>query len=467
MKKMLIIDDEAAICSSLRFALEDTYDVHTTTSAAEGVKRAKEMTFDLCLLDLKLGQVSGLDVLQTLKTIQPQLVIIMMTAYGTISSAVEAVKLGAYSYLTKPLQMDELFTLLEQASDFLDLNRPIDALQQQLDETQGCYGLIGKSPLMRNVYQMITKVKDIDTTVLITGESGTGKELVARAIHFAGRRNHHPFEVINCAAIPANLLESELFGYERGAFTGAFSKKRGSFERAQHGTIFLDEIGELPLTLQAKLLRAIQQREILPLGSDQTIQLDVRVIAATNKDLKHAVEKGRFREDLYFRLSVIEIELPPLRERRQDLELLCQHFIHRFNQSLGKSIKGLSADAYQRLSQYDYPGNVRELANIIESAMVMCDGDYIRLQDLPAKVAQPSPLPLSITRTDLSPLVGMPLKEMEKQLIMATLEANHGHRQRTAEMLGISERGLRNKLKQYADADADERADERASRTST
>lgn len=449
MKKLLIIDDEMAICTSLRFALEDTYHVVTATNPAEGIRYAKETTFDLCLLDLKLGAADGIEILQMLKTIQPHLVVIMMTAYGTIASAVEAVKKGAYSYLTKPLQIDELRALLQQAAQVAELNRNIDAPPESLDEKYGAFGLVGKSPLMQQVYQMIEKVKDIPSTVLITGESGTGKELVARAIHFAGRRAGQPFEVVNCAAIPENLLESELFGYEKGAFTGAVQRRRGSFERAQHGTIFLDEIGELPLPLQAKLLRAIQQREITPLGSEQNIRLDVRIIAATNKDLKHEVERGRFREDLYFRLSVIEIALPPLRERKQDLDLLFEYFIRRYNQSLGKSIKGLTPEAYQRLVDYPYPGNVRELSHILESAMVMCDGEHIDLHDLPVKVLQLQPPLTALSPTDFSPLVGMTLKEVEKQLILATLKANRGHRQRTADMLGISERGLRNKLKEY------------------
>lgn len=449
MKKILIIDDEEAICTSLRFALEDSYHVVTSTNPSEGIRRAKETMFDLCLLDLKLGNINGIDVLQTLKNVQPHLMVIIMTAYGTISSAVEAVKLGAYSYLTKPLKTDELLSLLKQAAQVADLNRKITEPGEPLSEKYGAYGLVGTSPLMINVYQMIEKVKDIPSTVLITGESGTGKELVARAIHYAGNRSNHPFVVVNCAAIPENLLESELFGHEKGAFTGAFQKKRGSFERAQHGTIFLDEIGELPLSLQAKLLRAIQQREITPLGSEQNIQLDVRVIAATNRDLKKEVELGNFREDLYFRLSVIEISLPPLRERRQDLDLLFEFFIRKYNQSLGKSIQGLAIEAYQRLLNYPYPGNVRELANIIESAMVMCDGERIGLQDLPVKVMQLHPVPTNLSPTDFSPLVGMTLKEVEKRFILATLKANNGHRQRTAEMLGISERGLRNKLKEY------------------
>lgn len=449
MKHLLIIDDEPAICTSLRFALEDAYQVVTATNAAEGLRYAKETSFDLCLLDLKLGNADGIDVLQALKTIQPQLVVIIMTAYGTIRSAVDAVKKGAYSYLTKPLQMDELRSLLQQAAQVAELNRNIDASSAPLSEKYGAFGLVGQSPLMQQVYQMIEKVKDIPSTVLITGESGTGKELVARAIHFAGRRAGQPFEVVNCAAIPENLLESELFGHEKGAFTGALQRRRGSFERAQHGTIFLDEIGELPLPLQAKLLRAIQQREITPLGSEQNIQLDVRIIAATNKDLKQEVERGRFREDLYFRLSVIEITMPPLRERKQDLDLLFAYFIRRCNQALGKSVKGLTPEAHRRLSDYPYPGNVRELSHIIESATVMCEGDHIDVHDLPVKVLQLPPQPAPLSPSDFTPLVGMTLKEAEKQLILATLKANGGHRQRTAEMLGISERGLRNKLKEY------------------
>lgn len=451
MAKILIIDDEPAICSSLQFALEDEHEVKTTTSPQEGLTWVKQESFDLCLLDLKIGTVDGIQVLTELKKIQPDLLVIMMTAYGSISSSVEAIKKGAYSYLTKPLHMEELFSLIKQGLEFLKLNRQVEYLSNELGKKYRHEGLIGKSPLMQKVFQLIDKVKDIDSNVLITGESGTGKELVARAIHFSGKRKKEHFEVVNCAAIPEHLLESELFGHEKGAFTGAVTRREGKFQLAQNGTIFLDEIGDMPLSLQAKLLRVLQQREVTPLGSDKTVKLNVRIIAATNRDLKQAVKEEQFREDLYFRLNVIEIPLPPLRERRQDLPFLFQHFIQMFKKSLGKEIKGLSSEAYQALMDYDYPGNVRELANIIESAMVIADGEYIEWKDLPSEVRKDAPLFTNSTSVEagVQALVGLPLKEIERMVILETLKKNNQHRKKTAAMLGISERGLREKLKQY------------------
>jgi two-component system response regulator AtoC len=451
MAKLLIIDDEAAICSSLQFALEDEYEVQTTTDPFEGLQWVEQESFDLCLLDLKIGDVNGIQVLTQMKQLQSEMNVVMMTAFGSISSSVEAIKKGAYSYITKPVHIEELTSLLMQAMEFKRLNQQVKYLSEELEKKYSYGGIIGRSPLMKKVFQLISKVKDIDSNVLVTGESGTGKELVAKAIHFSGRRKQEHFEVVNCAAIPEHLLESELFGHEKGAFTGAISKREGKFLLAQHGTILLDEIGDMPLALQAKLLRIIQQREVTPLGSNKTVKLYVRIIAATNQDLKKAVEDGRFREDLYFRLNVIDIALPPLRERRQDLPFLFQHFMQTFNQDLDKKIKGFSPDAQRKLLNYEYPGNIRELANIIESAMVISDGTHIQLNDLPEEVRKTSEISTQaiIGGKCIEGLVGQPLKELEKQFILATLEKNNGHRRQTANMLGISERGLRDKIKQY------------------
>ncbi|MBU8906592.1 sigma-54-dependent transcriptional regulator [Desertibacillus haloalkaliphilus] len=449
MEKILIIDDEASICSSLEFALEDGYDVYSTTDPANGVEQIKQQPFDLCLLDLRIGDVDGIELLEEIKKVQADVVVIMITAYGTISSSVEAVQKGAYSYLTKPINIDELYAVIDKALEFKRLNDQVEYLKGQLERKYRYEGIVGQSPKMESVFRLIEKVKDVDTSVLIVGESGTGKELVARSIHFSGKRSGEHFEVVNCAAIPEHLLESELFGYEKGAFTGATGKKEGKFELANHGTIFLDEIGDMPLALQVKLLRVLQRKEVTPLGSTKTLKLDVRVIAATNKDLKKAVEKGEFREDLYFRLNVIEIGLPPLRERKEDIEYLIQYFIKEFNESLGKEIKGVSAEAKECLLDYEYPGNIRELGNTIEAAIVISDGPYIEVGDLPAvmrKDKQPRKPPEDVS---IDSFVGLTTKEVEKQLILATLEYNNGHRRNTAEMLGISERNLREKLKLY------------------
>ena len=301
---------------------------------------------------------------------------------------------------------------------------------------------------MKNIFKLIDRVKDVDTNVIITGESGTGKDLVARAIHYSGNRRTNRFEEINCAAIPENLLEEELFGHKKGSFTGAIENRKGKFEVANNGTIFLDEIGDMPLTLQAKLLRVIEQKEYSPIGSNEKRKLDIRIIAATNKDLKGMVKEGRFREDLFFRLNVIQIKVPPLRERKQDLPLLFRHFIQKYNEEFYKDIKGLSKEAERILLEYDYPGNVRELSNIFEHAMVLSSKDIIEVQSLPKEIQKfnGSNRGNSIFVHDL---LGLTLEEVEKIVISASLEKNKGHRKNTAKMLGISEKGLRNKIKKY------------------
>jgi two-component system, NtrC family, response regulator AtoC len=454
MEKIVIIDDEYSICTSLQFALEDQYDVKAFTEPLEALQEIHSEPYDLCLLDLKLGQINGLEVLKQIKKIQPNLIVIIMTAYGTIETSVEAIKLGAYTYLTKPLHMESLFVTIGQALQFKKLQQQVDELTEELSQKYGIDSIIGHSPSMERVFHLVKKVKDIDTNVLITGESGTGKELVARAIHFSGARKKGPFEAINCAAIPEHLLESELFGFEKGAFTGAVQKKEGKFLVAQNGTVFLDEIGDMPLSLQAKLLRVLQQKEITPLGSNKKYPLNVRIIAATNQNLKQAVEEGRFREDLYFRLNIIEISLPPLRERKNDLPLLVQHFIQQFNQKYDKQVEGITSEAFERLMRYSYPGNVRELSNILEAAVIMCDKNRIQVHDLPhqfQEVSMHSMWPEGKQLSIFDQLVGYKIEEVEKELILATLKANNGHRRKTAEMLGISERGLRNKLNQYSE----------------
>ncbi|MFC0558241.1 sigma-54-dependent transcriptional regulator [Halalkalibacter alkalisediminis] len=448
MKKVIVIDDEASICSSLEFALEDQYDVVTTTKPNEGLKRIEEDSYDLCLLDLKIGQIDGLEVLKKIKEVSPKTIVVMITAYGTISTSVKAIQEGAYSYLTKPINIDELYSIIQQALHYQHLNQQVDFLSQELEKKYSFEGIIGKSEAMSVVFNLISKVKEVDSNVLITGESGTGKELVARAIHFSGKRKKAHFEVVNCAAIPDQLLESELFGYEKGAFTGAVSSKEGKFQLANGGTIFLDEIGDMPLSLQAKLLRVLQEKVVTKLGSNKEINLDVRVIAATNKNLEQAVKTGEFREDLFFRLDVIKVPLPPLRERKEDIPLLIQHLIEQFNVEMVKNVQGLTKEANRILLNYDYPGNIRELSNIIESSMVLADDRFIEVLDLPQQV-QSIQMVERKEGVTLLDSVGIPLKEMEKQFILATLEANNGHRKNTALMLGISERGLRDKLNQY------------------
>jgi len=452
-EKLLIIDDEEAICSSLTFALEDKYDVNATTNPLAGMELLIKEDFSLVLLDLKIGHYDGIDFLEEIKNIDSNIQVIMMTAFGSIVSSVDAIKKGAYTYLTKPLSLDNLYDVIEQAIEYRTRNAVVKYNGQKTGE-HAYYGIIGKSPSMQKVFQYIEKLKDVDTSVVITGESGTGKELVARAIHDAGKRKEAAFVDINCAAIPDALLEEELFGHKKGTFTGAVSDKVGKFEYAHNGTIFLDEIGDMPLNLQAKLLRVLQQKAFTPLGSNVPIKTNVRVIAATNHDLKKLVEKGQFRNDLYFRLNVIKISLPPLREKKQDLPLLNHFFIQMYNALLEKSVEGFTKEAQDLLFKYDYPGNVRELSNIIECAILLSKDTLITTDDLPIEVTQASQqedtLDMNVAgKLGVPNLIGLTLQEAERELIKAALKMNNGHRKATATMLGISERGLRNKIQEY------------------
>lgn len=447
-KSILIIDDEIGICTSLTYALEDNYKVKAVTSPREGIKLLRDEYFNLCLLDLKLGEYNGLDVLPEIKRIDKNLVVIIMTAYGTIESSVEAIKKGAYTYLTKPLNLEELRLVIDQALEYQQLQERVEYLSQELENKYSYNGIIGRSYSMKKIFKVIDKLKDVDTNVIITGESGTGKELVARAIHFSGKRKKERFVEINCAAIPESLLEEELFGHKKGSFTGAIEDRPGKLHVANNGTIFFDEIGDMPLSLQSKLLRVIEEKEYTPIGSNEKKKLNVRYIAATNKNLKELVDNGEFRQDLYFRLNVVDIYLPPLRNRKQDLPLLFNHFIQLYNKELGKNIKGMSAEVERKLLNYDYPGNVRELSNIFEYAMVMSDNDIIRIEHLPEEIKQSNgnPIEAGIFSDNL---IGKTLDEIEEIVIKATLVKNGGHRKATAKMLGISERGLRNKMHRY------------------
>lgn len=454
-EKVLIIDDELSICTSIKFALEDKYDVNYTTNPNEGIRKLIMESYNLVLLDLKLGNVDGINVLQEIKNIDNSIQVIIMTAFGTIMSSVDAIKKGAYTYLTKPLNLEELDNAIEQALKFQNINEKVLYIGEDNKNKYIYHGIIGNCPAMKKVFNHIEKLKNVDTSVVITGDSGTGKELVARAIHYSGKRKDGKFVEINCAAIPESLLEEELFGHKKGTFTGAIADKIGKFEEANNGTIFLDEIGDMPSHLQAKLLRVIQQKEYTPLGSNNLIKLNVRFIAATNKDLKKLVEDGIFRNDLYFRLNVFELHLPPLRERTQDLHLLFKHFINLYSKDMNKKVLGLSKEAEEYLLSYDYPGNVRELSNIIECGVLLAKGDVIEVNYLPVEVktkksSKIDELDLNMGKSlGTENLAGLTLQEAEKKLITAALKLSNGHRKATAIMLGISERGLRNKINEY------------------
>lgn len=455
MYKLLIVDDEPAICASLSFALESDYYVFIATSEKQACELTDREDFDIVLLDLRLGESDGLELLSRIKAYNQNTAVIIMTAYGSIKSSVEAMKRGAFYYITKPINTDELLTLLGNAVETLSLKNKIGYWRDQQAAWAEQAGMIGQSPAMDEVFQLIEKVKDINTNIMITGESGTGKELAARAVHFTGSRRGEQFVVVNCAAIPEGLLESELFGHERGAFTGAVQRKIGAFEAAHRGTIFLDEVCEMDVNLQAKLLRAVQEREITPVGSAFAKTVDVRIICATNRDVRREIARGRFREDLYYRLNVINVHMPPLRERREDIPLLVGYFVDKFNKKFGKHVVQLDPAALRILGAYAYRGNVRELENIIEHAVALAGEACVYAEDLPRGVYL-GQAAIAHEGAGLIPaFVGDDLATIEQKAILHTLQHTGGSRKETARILKISERNLRYKLKEYASAAAD------------
>lgn len=443
-----IIDDEPSICVSLQLALKNLYRVKTFTSSLPALASMEAEGADIVLLDLRLGEENGLEVLERIKRIDPNTEVIMMTAFGSIDTSVNAMQKGAFTYLTKPINIEELKVIMQQAGNIRKLNEQIYYLSDQLESKSRFDAIIGESAPMQRVYMLIDRVKDIDTNVLITGESGTGKELVARAIHNAGKRYRERFVVVNCAAIPENLLELEFFGYKRGAFTGAMQDKKGKLEQADNGTLFLDEIGDMPLGLQSKLLRALQDKEFTPVGGSTPIKVDTRILAATNRDLPALIAEGRFREDLYYRLNVMEIKLPPLRERQGDIAILSNYLLGKFSSELNKPIRAITPEAKEMLERLPYPGNVRQLANILEYACILCQDGVISKEDFPEYVTRTDGTGPSGDSID-DYLSSHSLKDIEKRAIEATLQRCGGKRVATAAQLGISKRGLLNKLKEY------------------
>lgn len=447
MYNILVIDDEPSILTALRFALEDSYNVYCTPNVPEGLELINNKDIDLVLLDQYLGEYSGLEVLQTIKNQNPGVLVIAMTAYGSIEDSVEAMQRGAYYYITKPLDINGLKIMINKALDYQNLSNRVEDLTKQINQQLGLDNIVASSKAMNEVFKIIDRVKDLDINVLITGESGTGKELIARAIHNSSKRSNESLEIINCAAIPYNLLESELFGYEKGAFTGANQRYKGKFELADKGTIFLDEIGEMDIQLQAKLLRVIQEKRITPLGSEKSIPVDFRLIAATNKNLGEEVKKGNFREDLFFRLNVISIIAPPLRERKEDIPALARYFMKKYSEMFNKEVSGICKSAITVLEKHTYPGNVRELENIIERAVALTNNDIIEIGDLPKEVVGSNDIGLSSESVPI--YVGDSLVEAEKKLILATLKHCEGNKRKTAKLLGMSERHLYTKIKEY------------------
>lgn len=447
MKKLFIIDDEKSICNALKYAFEDEYEVFMANNMDEFNKMIKGNRPSLVLLDLRFGSISGLDLLERIKKIYPDVVVIIMTAYGTIESSIQAIKKGAYDYILKPLNLDDLRELVKKAEQYQNIHKKI-MLDNYSFEEEKDIGIIGKTVKVKKVYEMVERVKNLDVNVLIQGESGTGKELVAMAIHYNGTRKDKPFVAVNCGAIPEHLVESELFGYEKGAFTGANESKKGRFELANKGTLFLDEIGEMNPYCQVKLLRALQQREIFPLGGTSSKKIDVRIIAATNKDLSKEVEEGRFRKDLFFRLNVVPIYVPSLNERKEDIPLLVEHFIKKANLMYNLSIKEITEGALEKLKSHNYIGNIRELENIIYRACIFSSKGFIDETCIPDL----SPLDEVYYDEDIIPIkLGTKLEEAEKQLIINTLDYVDGNKAKAARILGISERSIHYKVKNYFD----------------
>ena len=444
---ILVVDDDPGVRESFRLILEDHYDVVDVPDGPSALDVVRASPMDLVLLDIRLPGMDGIEVLERIKVIDERVEVILVTAVKTVRTAVAAMKLGAFDYLTKPFEEDELLSLASRALERRTLEREVALLRSELARTHDLDEIVGKHPVMEKLHGLIAQVARTSTTVLITGESGTGKELVARAIHRHGPRREGPFVAVNPAAIVESLIESELFGHERGAFTGAHQRKLGKFELAQGGTMFLDEIGTLRAEVQAKLLRVLQEREIERVGGTRSIKIDVRVIAATNTNLKDAVGRGTFRDDLYYRLNVVPIVVPPLRERAQDVPLLAEHFLRRDTRDFNKRIEGLSPEAVAALQAYRWPGNVRELENVIERCVVLAEGPVIQLNDLPLDVL----LPQQATRVRAAE--ALPLNEatdqFERQIVLRVLERVGWNLTEAGRILAIHRNSLRVKLARW------------------
>ena len=442
--QILVVDDETVMCESMAAWLrEDGYAVDTASSGAEAVEAARRKTFAMCFIDLKMpGGMDGIETMMEIRRIQPDATFIIITAYATVDTAITAIKEGALEYIVKPCNPEEISLLVARTMKVKNLQRENEILRKKLSRKYLFHDIITKSPRMQDILVLAREVASLRSTVLIRGESGTGKELVARAIHFSGDRSKAPFITVSCAALAETLLESELFGHEKGSFTGAAAQAKGKFELADGGTIFLDEIGDISPKLQADLLRVLQERRFYRLGGAEEVRVDSRVIAATNKDLATEVREGRFRDDLYYRLNVIEVRIPPLRERREDIPLLSEHFVERLAHELGKKVDGISESALKLLLDHDWPGNVRELENAIERAIVTARGRMLVEEDFAfltqSRIMAPWSIPANMT-----------LQDLERQAIEATLERTAGNVKEAASALGIDRSTIYEKIKRY------------------
>lgn len=443
---ILIADDEKTFRDTLaKVLIEEGYEVMTAPNGVVALQEISKQEFDVAFCDIRMPGIDGLQLLEEIRKVSPRTSVIIITAYGSIESAVQALKRGAYDYIVKPLIFDEVLVKVKNIIGFQELSRDYKRLRAEVEERYDFRNIVGISPKICEVLNLVKKITSTKSTVLITGESGTGKELIARAIHQNSPRKTEKFVPINCAAIPDNLLESELFGHVKGAFTGAISSKEGLFKIADKGTLFLDEVGELPLSLQVKLLRVIEDGEVLPVGGVKTIKTDIRLIAATTRNLSKEVEKGNFREELYYRLNVVEIALPPLRERKEDIPPLVNHFVNRLNMELRKSVSGVDPQAMRILLSYSWKGNVRELRNVIERAMILCEGDIIMPFDLPSPLSVGKE-PIEKEEDNLKEI----LRKYEREHIIKVLEKTGPDKKEAARLLGLSLSSLYRKIEELS-----------------
>ena len=449
-ESILLVDDSPDILTNFsEYLVEKGWEVDTTLEGAASISMMEKKQYDIVITDLKMPGIDGMDILKYVKENSPESICIILTGYGTIKNAVEAIKLGAFDYLTKPVKLDEILISIERALEHRNLKRENINLKNQLKKKYRFENIIGDNEKMHKVFETIEKVADTDSTILILGESGTGKELIAKAIHYNSSRREGPFVPVNCAAIPGELLESELFGHEKGAFTNAIRTRIGRFELANRGTLFLDEIGDMNPNLQSKLLRILQERQFERIGGIKTIKTDIRVIAATHQDLKRAVQQEKFREDLYYRLNVIPIKIPPLREHKSDIPLLVHHFLNHFSQSKKKEITGITQEAMQKLMEFDWPGNIRELENTIERIIILSSSEMISIPDLPEKFqALPEiehPAAIEIPEVGIS--LDTAVSEFERRLILQALDKTGWVKNKAAQLLQMNRTTLIEKMK--------------------
>ncbi|MCH2129649.1 MAG: sigma-54 dependent transcriptional regulator [Pirellulaceae bacterium] len=451
--RVLIVDDEIAMCKLLAtdLGMRD-FDATWFTSPEDALQSLKHTACDIVLTDLNMPGLTGTELCERIVANRPDVPVIVMTAFGSMETAVAAIRAGAYDFVTKPIEMDMLALTLERAVRHRELQEKVKVLSEAVSLSKRFDDIIGESPVMKDLFDQLARVADSESAVLITGESGTGKELVARAIHNRSRRANQPFVPVNCAAISDNLLESELFGHEKGAFTDAHAERKGLFLQAEGGTLLLDEIGEMPIAMQPKLLRALEERKIRPVGGDVEIPIDVRIISATNRDLETAVDEQRFREDLFFRINVIQLQLPSVRSRGTDILLLAQHFVELFASRSGKEVTGIAEPAAHKLIAYDWPGNVRELRNVMERAVALTRYDKIAVEDLSEKISNYRKSHVLIGSADPNELI--PMEEVERRYILHVVESTRGNKTLAARILGLDRKTLYRKLQQYGVKDA-------------